>query len=76
MSFVTYTGVCDHVLADLRFSYRMGDTILTTDEILGKDVHFKIGPMDPNESFRRRYSGEHAFTPDAVIFLISDERCA
>jgi hypothetical protein len=75
MSFLTYTGVCDQVVADLRFSYRKGDTILTTEEVLGKDVHFEIGPMAPNESFRRRYSGEHAFTPDAVIFVISGERC-
>jgi hypothetical protein len=76
MSFLNYTGVCDQVLTDLRFSYRKGNTKLTTEEVLGRDVHFKIYPMAPNESFRRRYSGEHAFTPDAVIFVISDERCA
>lgn len=72
---LTYTGTCTLVKADLRFSYRKGSETLTGEQVDGIDSHFEIGPLAPNEPYPNSYLGEGTFTPDAVIFVISNERC-
>jgi hypothetical protein len=74
-AYITYTGTCDRVVADVRLSYRRDDTTVTSQEVLGKDLHFTIGPLTPNKPYYRRYPGAGDFTPDAVIFIVSNERC-
>jgi len=74
-AYLTYSGACDRVVADLRLSYTRDGTRVSAQEILGKDVHVKIGPLGPNKPIVRVYPGERDFTPDSVIFGISHERC-
>jgi hypothetical protein len=72
---ITYSGSCPRVRAELRFSYKRGDTTVTAQEIDGIDEHFEL-ELGPNESDSNSYSGEEKFTPDAIVFVISNERCA
>jgi hypothetical protein len=74
-AYLTYNGACGRVVADLRLSYTRDGTRVSTQETLGRDVRFKIGPLGPNKPLVRVYAGERDFTPDSVIFVISDERC-
>jgi hypothetical protein len=73
---ITYTGSCDLVKAELRFSYDKGGTTVTGKQIDGIDTHFELGPLAPNEPYSNSYLGEDKFTPDAIVFVISNERCA
>jgi hypothetical protein len=73
---LTYTGTCNLVDTDLRFSYVKGGQTVTGKEIDGIDSHFPIGPLAPNEPYPHHYLGEDKFTPDAIVFVISNERCA
>ncbi len=69
---LTYTGSCGRVVADLRLSYRQGDQVVTG----GTDRIFRIGLLPPNKPYPHRYRGENTFTPDGVVFVLSNERCA
>jgi hypothetical protein len=73
---LTYTGTCNLVRAELRFSYVKGGQTVTGKEIDGIDTHFQVGPLAPGEPYPNSYLGEDKFTPDAIVFVISDERCA
>jgi hypothetical protein len=73
---LTYSGSCPLMRAELRFAYERGGTTLTAQEIDGVDEHMELGPMAPNQSDSNSYSGESKFTPDAIVFVISNERCA
>ena len=61
--------------AALRFSYVKGGQTVTGEEVDGIDTHFPIGPLAPNEPYSNSYLGEDKFTPDAIIFVMSNERC-
>ena len=73
---LTYTGTCNLVDADLRFSYVKGGQTVTGKEIDGIDSHFPIGRLAPNEPYSHNYLGEDKFTPDAIVSVITNERCA
>jgi hypothetical protein len=73
---VTYTGSCNLVKAQLRFSYTKGGQTVTGKSIDGIDTHFDLGPLAPNEPYQNSYLGEDKFTPYAIVFVISNERCA
>jgi hypothetical protein len=72
---ITYTGSCNLVKAHLRFSYTKGGEDVTGKSIDGIDTHFELGPLAPHEPYQNSYLGEDKFTPDAIVFVISDERC-
>jgi len=72
---LTYRGSCNLVNADLRFSYVKGGQTVTGEQVDGIDTHFPIGPLAPNEPYSNSYLGEDKFTPDAIIFVMSNERC-
>ena len=69
---LTYTGSCRLVVADLHLSYRQGGQVVRS----GSDQAIRIGPLPPNKPYSHRFQGEHTFTPDGVVFVISNERCA
>jgi hypothetical protein len=72
---LTYTGTCNLVEADVRFSYvKNGQTL--TDKEGGGIRGYDIGPLAPNDPYEGNYPGEDKFTPDAIVFVISNERCA
>jgi len=73
---LTYTGACNLVKAELRFSYDKNGQTIAGREVDGIDTHFEIGPLAPNEPHYNSYLGEDEFTPDAIVFVISNERCA
>jgi len=73
---LTYTGSCNLVRADLRFTYAKGDQTLTGKQVEGFDRRFEIGPLAPNEPYSNSYLGEDKVAPDTVIFVMSNERCA
>jgi hypothetical protein len=73
---LTYTGACNLVKAELRFSYVKNGQTITGRVVDGIDTHFEIGPLAPNEPYYNSYLGEDKFTPDAIVFVISSERCA
>jgi hypothetical protein len=73
---LTYTGTCNLVKAELRFSYVKNGQTLTDKEADGVLRGYDIGPLAPNHPYDGNYPGEHKFTPDAVVFVISNERCA
>jgi hypothetical protein len=37
---------------------------------------YDIGPLAPNDPYEGNYPGENRFTPDAIVSVISNERCA
>jgi hypothetical protein len=73
---LTYTGTCTLVNASLRFSYVENGQTLTDKQADGAVRGYDIGPLAPNDPYTANYPGEKKFTPDAVIFVISNERCA
>jgi hypothetical protein len=73
---ITYTGSCNLVKSELRFSYIRGGQTVTGKTIDGIDTHFELGPLAPNEPYQNSYLGEDKFTPDAIVFVISAESCA
>jgi hypothetical protein len=72
---LTYTGTCNLVKAELRFSYTRSGQTVTGEEVDGIDTHFKLGPLAPNDPHANSYLGEDKFTPDSVVFVISNEAC-
>ncbi len=72
---LTYTGTCNLVKADLRFSYIKGGQTVTGKEIDGVDTHFELW-LPPNVPHANSYTAEDEFTPGAIVFVISEERCA
>jgi hypothetical protein len=73
---LTYTGTCNLVKASLRFSYVKNGQTLTDEEADGVLRGYDIGPLAPDDPHTADYPGEKKFTPDAVIFVVSNERCA
>jgi hypothetical protein len=73
---LTYTGTCTLVKASLRFSYVKNGQTLTDKEADDVLRGYDIGPLASNDPLSANYPGEKKFTPDAVIFVISNERCA
>jgi len=64
------------VNASLRFSYVKNGQTLTDREADGVVRGYDIGPLAPNDPYTADYRGEDKFNPDAVVFVISNERCA
>jgi len=75
-AWLTYTGACNLVKAKLRFSYVKNGQTIAGREVDGIDRHFEIGPLAPNEPYYNSYLGEDTFTPDAIVFVVSNEQCA
>ena len=68
---LSYTGTCGRVVADLRLSYRQGDQVVTGEF----DHAFRVGPLQPNKPYSLQHQGDKRFDPDAVVFVVSNERC-
>jgi hypothetical protein len=73
---LTYAGSCNLVQAELRFSYSRNGQTVTGEEVDGIDTHFNLGPLLPNDPYVNSYLGEDKFTPDSIVSVISNEKCA
>jgi hypothetical protein len=71
----TYTGSCDHVNAQITFSYTTNGQTVPGQQVGHNDVGFTTGRLAPNQPYNKSYAGEVKFTPDSIVFVISNERC-